>query len=117
MVPFQTNDENLRYGPAMLSGCHALVTSSMSSDVVPKHIRHPNNGDSINKLVLYRGKGIKLFRVLVRLKIFQLSGVAALAIPLATFFSDGHVSMQQVGKILYSVLSYFSIKQSNQNAI
>jgi hypothetical protein len=49
----------------------------------------------IKKQVLYRGKGIKIFRVLVRLKIFQLGGVAALAIPISTFLSTGNVSPYQ----------------------
>lgn len=39
-------------------------------------------------MVLYRGRGIVPFRVLVRLKIFQLAGVAALAIPINTFLVE-----------------------------
>jgi hypothetical protein len=47
------------------------------------------------KQVLYRGRGIQLFRILVRFKIAQLSGVAALAVPMATFLSGGDVSTTQ----------------------
>lgn len=36
------------------------------------------------KIVLYKGRGMRVFRILVRFKIFQLSGIAASAIPLAT---------------------------------
>ena len=39
-------------------------------------------------MVLYRGRGMVPFRVLVRLKIFQLAGVAALAIPINTFLVE-----------------------------
>lgn len=35
---------------------------------------------------------MRVFRVLVRIKIFQLTGVAALAIPITTFLSQGEVS-------------------------
>lgn len=40
------------------------------------------------RIVLYRGRGMVPFRVLVRLKIFQLAGVAALAIPINTFLVE-----------------------------
>ena len=50
-------------------------------------MRH--NGDKgIERIVLYRGRGMVPFRVLVRLKIFQLAGVAALAIPINTFLVE-----------------------------
>eukprot|EP00887_Chlorella_sp_A99_P004626 scaffold4.g4626.t1 len=39
--------------------------------------------------VLYRGRGMRLFRVLVRLKVFQLSGVAALAAVVAAALVAG----------------------------
>lgn len=39
-------------------------------------------------MVLYKGRGMVPFRVLVRLKIFQLAGVAALAIPINTFLVE-----------------------------
>ena len=45
------------------------------------------------KVVLYRGLGMVPFRVLVRLKIFQLAGVAALAIPINTFLAEVSASM------------------------
>ena len=38
--------------------------------------------------MLYRGWGMVPFRVLVRLKIFQLASIAALAIPINTFLVE-----------------------------
>ena len=40
--------------------------------------------------MLYKGAWMVPFRTLVRLKIFQLSGVAAAALPLGTFLSQVH---------------------------
>lgn len=45
--------------------------------------------------MLYRGRGMRLFRVLVRLKVFQLAGIAALAIPVNTFLATGSVASTQ----------------------
>lgn len=39
-------------------------------------------------VVLYKGTGMRVFRLLVRFKVFQLLGVAALAIPINTMFSE-----------------------------
>ena len=52
----------------------------------------PSEPTSPTKEVLYRGRGMRLFRLLVRMKIFQLSGVAALAIPITTFLSQASLS-------------------------
>jgi len=41
-----------------------------------------------NRHVIYKGKGIKIFRLLVRMKIAQLSVIAATAVPLATYASQ-----------------------------
>ena len=43
--------------------------------------------------MLYRGVGMVPFRVLVRLKVFQLAGVAALAIPINTFLAEVRASL------------------------
>ncbi len=48
----------------------------------------PKSGEDAERIVLYRGRGMVPFRVLVRLKIFQLAGVAALAIPINTFLVE-----------------------------
>ena len=48
----------------------------------------PDGDKGIERIVLYRGRGMVPFRVLVRLKIFQLAGVAALAIPINTFLVE-----------------------------
>lgn len=45
----------------------------------------PEGAQAAQKTVLYRGFGMIPFRVLVRLKVFQLMGVASLAIPINTF--------------------------------
>ena len=37
------------------------------------------------RVVLYKGKGIKVFRILVRMKIAQLTGIAACAVPIGTY--------------------------------
>ena len=38
-----------------------------------------------SKVVLYKGRYMKAFRMLVRFKVFQLVGIAALAVPINTF--------------------------------
>lgn len=51
-----------------------------------------NKDGAPGKTVLYRGVGMVPFRVLVRLKIFQLAGVAGLAIPINTFLVQARPS-------------------------
>jgi hypothetical protein len=63
-------------GPAAASNSSS-VQAAASSQAGPQ-----------KKLVLYRGIGMVPFRVLVRLKVFQLAGVAALAIPINTFLVE-----------------------------
>ena len=65
--------------------------SSSASDSPPQ--RQPTDQGAAEKTVLYRGKGMVPFRVLVRLKIFQLAGVAALAIPINTFLVQVSASL------------------------
>lgn len=62
----------------------------------------PQNGQAdaplaSDKQVLYRGKGIVLFRVLVRLKVFQLLGVAGISVVATTLLSGGPVATLQMG--------------------
>ena len=47
------------------------------------------------KVVLYRGRGMPLLRALVRLKVFQLAGVAALAIPINSVWATGGMAGTQ----------------------
>ncbi|DBA91034.1 TPA: hypothetical protein ACH3X2_004232 [Trebouxia sp. C0005] len=54
----------------------------------PLSIDIPDN----TKIVLYKGRYMQAFRLLVRFKIFQLVGIAALAIPINTFLMEGSVS-------------------------
>lgn len=44
-----------------------------------------------DRIVLYRGAYMRPFRMLVRFKIFQLVGVASLAIPINTFLVEVHM--------------------------
>lgn len=48
------------------------------------------------KIVLYKGRYMRMFRMLVRFKIFQLVGIAALAVPINTFLAEGSVSAIQM---------------------
>lgn len=48
------------------------------------------------KVVLYKGRYMQLFRMLVRFKIFQLVGIAALAVPINTFLVEGSISSIQM---------------------
>lgn len=52
----------------------------------------PNSKDSgCEKQVLYKGRGIKFFRLIVRTKILQFGGVSALALPLWSASASGKV--------------------------
>ncbi|XP_024358747.1 uncharacterized protein [Physcomitrium patens] len=51
------------------------------------------------KLVLYRAKWMRPLRVMVRLKIFQLGGLAALALPLAEYANEGHLSVGTIAAV------------------
>lgn len=46
---------------------------------------------------MYKGRWMLPFRVMVRLKIFQLGGVAACAMPLGTFLTEGGPTMASLG--------------------
>lgn len=48
------------------------------------------------RTVVYKGKGQRVFRVLVRLKIAQLTGVAAAVVPIATYTTEGSVPLVQL---------------------
>ena len=50
--------------------------------------RTPSTVSDGTKIVLYKGSYMRLFRLLVRFKIFQLVGIAALAIPINTFLAE-----------------------------
>ncbi|KAJ7568000.1 hypothetical protein O6H91_01G015100 [Diphasiastrum complanatum] len=45
------------------------------------------------KIVLYRGRWMQPFRLIVRLKLFQLGGIAAFVIPLAEYSQQGSLSL------------------------
>ncbi|KAG0568095.1 hypothetical protein M758_7G183600 [Ceratodon purpureus] len=53
----------------------------------------------IEKLVLYRAKWMRPLRVMVRLKIFQLGGLAAFALPLAEYANEGHLSVGTIAAV------------------
>jgi len=50
--------------------------------------RQPDKGVDGEIEVLYKGRWMLPFRVLVRLKMFQLGGVAACAVPLGTLLTE-----------------------------
>ncbi len=70
--------------------CFSSSPHDTSTAVSPSSARAatPQIGEEAERTVLYRGRGMVPFRVLVRLKIFQLGGVAALAIPINTFLVE-----------------------------
>jgi hypothetical protein len=63
-------------------GNRSMSTSSGANSTVSQL---PGKDQAPTKVVLYKGFGMIPFRVLVRLKVFQLMGVASLAIPINTF--------------------------------
>ncbi|CAM6123509.1 unnamed protein product [Calypogeia fissa] len=58
-----------------------------------KEVREEKKAVADGKLVLYRAKWIRPIRLLVRLKVLQLGGVMALAIPLAEYSQQGSLSL------------------------
>lgn len=74
--------EPAQSGAAVASDADTSEAQSPSSNAVP---------DS-TKIVLYKGRYMQTFRLLVRFKVFQLVGIAALAIPINTFLMEGSVS-------------------------
>jgi len=59
--------------------------------------RQPDKGVDGEIEVLYKGRWMLPFRVLVRLKMFQLGGVAACAVPLGTLLTEGGPTMASLG--------------------
>ena len=72
------------------SRCFSSTPHDTSTAVSPSNAKAatPQSSEEAQRIVLYRGRGMVPFRVLVRLKIFQLGGVAALAIPINTFLVE-----------------------------
>jgi hypothetical protein len=66
---------------------------SLSSDGNSDETGDETGDETQKKIVLYKGRGIRVFRVLVRFKIFQLSGIAGSAIPLATMLQAGEATL------------------------
>lgn len=69
------------------------LSRSYASDATD--VSHGHSTSSPSAVVLYRGRGIKVFRLLVRFKIFQLTAVAALAVPITTLFNSGELGTVQ----------------------
>lgn len=88
-VPSRFTNAVLLSGAGRQERCFSSIASG------EPHHKQPRDQGAADKTVLYRGKGMVPFRVLVRLKIFQLAGVAALAIPINTFLVQGSVSSIQ----------------------
>lgn len=72
----------------------AKSEAAVASDAGTNKAQSPSSKDlpDDTKVVLYRGRYMQTFRLLVRFKIFQLVGIAALAIPINTFLMEGSVS-------------------------
>ncbi|DBB10648.1 TPA: hypothetical protein ACH3X3_007157 [Trebouxia sp. C0006] len=68
--------------------------AAAASDAGTNKGQSPSSNDVADdtKVVLYKGRYMQTFRLLVRFKIFQLVGIAALAIPINTFLMEGSVS-------------------------
>ena len=64
--------------------------AAAASDAGTSEAQSPSANDipDNTKIVLYKGRYMQTFRLLVRFKIFQLVGIAALAIPINTFLME-----------------------------
>ena len=76
-----------KFGSLLLYSQHCYWTGSFHA---PRSFSTKAGGGEIAvlKQVLYKGRWMVPFRVLVRLKLFQLAGVAALAVPINTLLSE-----------------------------
>lgn len=80
---------------SFVSGIHTLekqTEDSLNPDSNPKSELH-KKVKATEPVVLYRGKWMRTFRLLVRLKVIQLIGVATLALPIAEYTQEGHLSI------------------------
>jgi len=97
--------------PAALLRCDAFSTATAGTAAGSEQQRPTDAQDSAAAAVeargtrhmLYRGRGIRLFRLLVRFKVAQLTGIAALAVPITTVLSTGELSLLQ-GAVATSLL-------------
>jgi TMEM70/TMEM186/TMEM223 protein family len=85
----------LDYTTAARSSCLGCTSARYWNKVALDAATKEKAGSSRTVVVLYRGRGIQIFRILVRFKVFQLAGVAALAVPIATFLRIGELSTLQ----------------------
>ena len=81
-----------RFGVAALSFRRSLVDVFNPLHTLAKGFSTVSDPGPIEKVVLYRGRGMRLFRQLVRLKLIQLAGVAALAIPITLYMRGEEVT-------------------------
>ena len=65
-----------------------MADTPVRASVKEDDLKQVNNVPDGTKLVLYKGRYMQTFRLLVRFKIFQLVGIAALAIPINTFLVE-----------------------------
>ena len=84
-----------KQSPFTTSCTQRLIQSSTSlggmahthRDIEPTH--SIIDEDKVTRRVIYRGKGIQIFRFLVRTKVIQLGAMASIILPLATFLHSG----------------------------
>jgi len=82
--------------------------AAAASDAGTNQAQPPSSNDipDDTKIVLYKGRYMQTFRLLVRFKIFQLVGIAALAIPINTF-------LMEVRAVQVAALHAFRLCSSN----
>ena len=83
-----------------MSGTHGARKICIAAIQQTLHVSRTGGDETsqpqvLEKEVLYRGRWMIPFRVLVRLKIFQLAGVASLAIPLNSFLLEVEHTLAQ----------------------
>jgi len=83
--------------------------AAAASDAGANKGQSPSSNDVADdtKVVLYKGRYMQTFRLLVRFKIFQLVGIAALAIPINTFLMEVR-TVQELFKFLFCMHSAFA---------
>ncbi len=87
---FNCSDESLHLSNLGCFGCAGYAGHALRN-AFASHASTPAAGQATGQsqpILLYKGRGMQLFRLLVRFKVLQLLGVAALAIPINTMFSE-----------------------------
>eukprot|EP00884_Botryococcus_braunii_P006389 jgi/Botrbrau1/15751/Bobra.4_1s0117.2 len=82
---------------AVLGSCENMRHLTLHHGLFDQHDVPTSKGEQWpSRVVLYKGRWIIPIQVVVRLKVFQLAGVAGLAVPMATFLTEGTVEPFQL---------------------